>query len=381
MAFPPSPQTTQGHRAGRRGQQARGDRADPHTGCGWGERLSFSWLEGCSVRFCRNTGYNRPVGLMFPHDPLLCELDEMTLDETTMERLAFNKYLIDRASEQAQEPQPMAATAVLSFHDAVELFLQHAAEYLNANRAGSSQVRFMEYWEIISNELPDDQELGQKTAMRRLNSARVSLKHQGTRPDTADIESFSVAVKDFFDENVPKVFGIGHSDISLINLVGYDSIREKLKQSQEHLINGERKEAIKKLALAYDNLFFEYNQRMSEEFGYQPFSIGDSVGVGPSKMDIRREFGKDMGRFFERVNSSINAVEEAIQVLSLGMDYRRYSKFDALTPTVLRTMGGGAEVPDLPQDKKFSDGDVEFCLDFVVETAIQLQKMDVLEAE
>ncbi len=304
----------------------------------------------------------------------------MTLHETTMERLAFNKYLVDMASEQAQEPQPMAATAVLSFHDAVELFLQHAAEYLNANRAGSSHVSFMEYWEIISNELTDDQELGQKTAIRRLNDARVSLKHQGTRPDTADIESFNVAVRDFFEENVPKVFGIEYSEISLINLVEYDSTREKLNQAQEHHMNGERKEAIKTLALAYDNLFFEYDQRMKEEFGYKPFAIEHSPGFEPSKRNIK-ELGRDMERFFEMVTESIDAIEDAIRVLSLDIDYRRYSKFDALTPPVLRTLGGGAEVLDPPEDKEFSDEDVDFCLDFVIEIAIQLQKVDALEAE
>ncbi len=303
----------------------------------------------------------------------------MSLNETTIERLSFNKYLVRMGKEQAQEPQPMAATAILSFHDAVELFLQHAAEYLNANRAGKSHVNFMEYWEIIGNELPDEQELGQKPAMRRLNDSRVNLKHQGTRPNSADIQSFSVAVRDFFEENTPKVFGVKYSDISLVNLVEYDSIREKMQEAEEYLQQGQRKEAIKNLALAYHTLFFEYNQRMREEFGYKPFSIDDSIGASASTMDIRRQFGRDMERFVERVNSTIDAIEDAIQVLSLGIDYRRYSKFDSITPSVLRTFGGGAEVPDLPDEKEITEEDVEFCLDFVIEVALELQKMDVSE--
>ncbi|WP_135852650.1 hypothetical protein [Halorussus salinus] len=302
----------------------------------------------------------------------------MSLNKTTIERLSFNKYLVRMGEEQAQEPQPMAATAILSFHDAVELFLQHAAEYLNSHRAGKSHVNFMEYWEIIGNELPDEQELGQKPAMRRLNDSRVNLKHQGTRPNSADIQSFSVAVRDFFEENTPKVFGIEYTDISMVSLVEYDSTRETLQQAKEYLADGQRKEAIKELAIAYDNLFFEYNQRMQEEFGYQPFSIDDSVGISPSSRDMR-EFGRDMEKFVERVNSSIDAIEDAIQVLSLGIDYRRYSKFDSLTPRVLRSIGGGVDVPDLPDEVEITEDDVEFCLDFVIETAIELQKMDVTE--
>jgi len=301
----------------------------------------------------------------------------MTLDETTIERLAFNKYLVNVASEQVNEPQPMAAAAVLTLHDAVELFLQHAAEHLDAESAGNSDFTFMEYWEVISDQLPADERLGQKPAMRRLNDARGTLKHSGTRPDPSDIASFDVTVRDFFEENVNKVFGVRFDSISMVYLVDYESTRDILQEVEDLLKEDRNNDAVQKLAIAYDDLFFEYNQRMRDEFGYKPFSIDSTRGFSPSKRDMRRNYGREMERFFERVNETIDGVEKAIRVLSLGMDFRRYSRFDSLTPTVLRTMDGGYEAPEIPDDTEITDEDAEFCFDFVVETAINLQKRDI----
>ena len=45
-----------------------------------------------------------------------------------MRRLAIVKYLHAQASEQERKGGPLAGLALLPFHDAVELFLQVAAE-------------------------------------------------------------------------------------------------------------------------------------------------------------------------------------------------------------------------------------------------------------
>jgi hypothetical protein len=44
-------------------------------------------------------------------------------------RLAFVRYLYDLAAEQSRKPEPMAMAAVLTWHDAVEMFLQIVAEH------------------------------------------------------------------------------------------------------------------------------------------------------------------------------------------------------------------------------------------------------------
>jgi hypothetical protein len=106
-------------------------------------------------------------------------------------------------------------------HDAVELFLQLSSEHLNV---GTGHPGFMDYWDVLNVKLAP-KELEQKESMRRLNKARVALKHHGTFPSNLDIESFRVSTTNFFQENTPLVFGVALDDISLIEFVNPDSSR------------------------------------------------------------------------------------------------------------------------------------------------------------
>ena len=54
-------------------------------------------------------------------------------DSSVVRRLAFIRFLYTQGLEQAKRPQSLATTALLSFHDAVELFLGLTAESLGIN--------------------------------------------------------------------------------------------------------------------------------------------------------------------------------------------------------------------------------------------------------
>ncbi|HBX87013.1 MAG TPA: hypothetical protein DEG09_00170 [Marinilabiliaceae bacterium] len=95
-----------------------------------------------------------------------------------MQRLAFIKYLYTVAVEQSKQPEPLSSSSILSFHNSIELFLQLASEYLDV---GSKSPGFMDYWELLEPKLTEGG-LTQKESMRRLNKARVALKHHGTLP-------------------------------------------------------------------------------------------------------------------------------------------------------------------------------------------------------
>src|SRR6266496_2832550 len=121
----------------------------------------------------------------------------MPLDETEMRRLAFARYLFTLGVSQSKAAEPLAPASLLTFHDAVELYLQLASERLNV---GKAQPNFMEYWDFINPKLAPE-ELPQKESMRRLNKARVALKHHGTFPSKLDVESFRATTASFFEDS------------------------------------------------------------------------------------------------------------------------------------------------------------------------------------
>ena len=152
----------------------------------------------------------------------------MALHHTATRRLAFIKYIYQTAIAQSHAPSPLSSASLLMMHDAIELFLQLASEHLNV---GAKQPGFMDYWDILNKKLAPN-EVERKESMRRLNKARVALKHNGIFPSELDIESFRASTTNFFDDNTPIVFNVDLNDISLIEFVPLESSREKLNEAE-----------------------------------------------------------------------------------------------------------------------------------------------------
>jgi hypothetical protein len=161
------------------------------------------------------------------------------------------------------------------FHDSIELFLQLAVEHLNI-KTKDKDTKFSEYWNLLSSILP----LGyptQKESMLRLNSSRVQLKHHGTRPCKVDIEGFRVNATDFFKENTTPIFGMDFNDISLISMVQCEDARNNLEKAANLIEKGDRKRAIEKIARAFSEIIFDYEDRKQTAFRKSPFFIGENL--------------------------------------------------------------------------------------------------------
>jgi len=90
-------------------------------------------------------------------------------------------------------------------------------------------------------------------------------------------------------------------------------------------------------------------------------------------------FNRDrMGEFVDKVKESLVSLQGAVKILSLGIDYRAYIKFKLLTPHVSLRQDGEWEVDREVQGSKgtATEEDVQFCIDFVIESAISLQELD-----
>jgi len=291
------------------------------------------------------------------------------MDHSTIRRLAFIRYLYQTSISQSYGPEPLSCASILTMHDSVELFLQLASEHLNA---GSGQPNFMDYWDILAKKL--GRELEQKESMRRLNKSRVSLKHNGTFPSQLDIESFRGSVTSFFNDNTPMVFGIPIADVSLIEYVNPESSRNKLKEAEDDLKKGDTLTALDKIAVAFEEMVQDYKTRKTRFYG-SPFYFGRRLTFLSSfflGLDNDR-----LGDFVDNVKESIEAMQEAIKILALGLDYRKYSKFRQLTPHITMVESDRYVINrSLEEENKPSVDDARFCIDFVVESALALAEFD-----
>ncbi len=315
------------------------------------------------------------------------ETADVALPVSTMQRLAFIRYLYTIGTEQSRQPEPLGVVAVLSLHDSVELFLQLSAEHKNVPVGNRNQVKFGEYFPVIDAVIKPDR-LFQQSAMKRLNSACIALKHQGTLPSRLAIEQLRADVTRFFEDNTTLIFGLAFSAVSLVDLVACELARTSLKQAEAHLEKGNREDAAVTVAVAFAQLVDDYDRRSQNRYGRSPFVFGESFAFDSSFFrgaGRRPLYSDEQARFEDKVMRSVVALQEAMKVLSLGIDYRHYARFRLLTPVVRMTPPGDQHVVQIMANMYGrsawppSTDQCRFCFDFVIESAVHLQAFDFNE--
>lgn len=300
------------------------------------------------------------------------------MDQPTLRRLAFIRYLYTLAVKQSMQPEPLGAASILTFHDSVELFLHLAFEYLNVSTG--NEPSFMGYWDQLAPKLPTSG-LPQREAMRRMNKSRVELKHRGTWPSRLDVDAFRANVTRFFEDSSPMVFGIQFNSISLVNLVQYTRVRMTLEEASKLIEAGKEESAIAKIAIAFMQLLEEYESKTRADFGKSLFSFDHSLaGIMPigTDDDAIADLASAVEDFANDVESAVADMQNAIKILALGLDYRRYVRFQLLTPSAKKLPNGKYEVhPNWSKVETLTLDHCRFCYDFVIESAIELQAIDL----
>jgi len=299
-------------------------------------------------------------------------------EKTIRRRLANIKYLYTQGMEQSYKPESLAWISILTFHDAIELFLQFTSEYLDI---GKTQVKFLEYWDLINSKLGKSQ-LTAKESMRRLNRARVSLKHHGIYPSTLDLEGFRAEAANFFKDNTQLVFNIEFDEISMTDLIDNKDIVERIKEAELLNTQGNTSDALIEIAVAFSLVMKDYEDRIEKVAGYSPFSVIEdtesitSIGRYYWDKDEHDLEGK-FGELVDNINNSIDSIREVVKILGLGIDFNRYIKFISLTPAIYWSRSGQSHASwrmrTRADDAK--EDDVRFCIEFVIESAINSQSI------
>lgn len=308
--------------------------------------------------------------MAIPSDP---ETALAPVSPPAMARLAFLRYLYTIGMEQSRQPEPLAAASILLFHDSVDLFLQLAADRSRATLIGGKKTYFADYFTPI-NDVIAPERLSHQQAMMRLNEARNAVKHRGSLPSRHDVEQLRADVTGFFKDNTPLIFGIEYSAISLVNLVTFESSRQSLQEAEAHLAAGNRAEAQVAVAVAFARLIDDYERGATSRYGRSPFAFGESFAFESSFSRGGQSFSRD-----DKLMNSVTALQEAMKILGLGIDYRRYTKFRLLTPVVRYGQGPDPVVfKSARANGQFPSLEAcRFCVDFVIETAIQLQDFEL----
>jgi hypothetical protein len=295
--------------------------------------------------------------------------DPMTSD-IIIRRLAFVRYLYSVAAGQSSLPEPLSSASILTFHDSIELFLQLATEHLNI---GSQNPGFMDYFELIDQKLTP-KSLSHKESIRRLNKSRVALKHHGTLPSRYDIEAFRGNATSFFEENTLLVFDLEFSSVSMTSLVSCSEARLGLDDALLLMKANQLEEALTKITIAFHQVLNDFETTKHAALGKSPFFFGTSFSS--IRVDDIVPQDRKLARFLEKLSDSVQSMQSAIKILSLGLDYRNYVIFRSLAPSVAQSMSGIFRSTRFPRKIPLSIEECRFCFDFVIDSALRLQQAD-----
>ncbi|XIE81650.1 hypothetical protein AB6O49_34815 [Streptomyces sp. SBR177] len=251
-----------------------------------------------------------------------------------------------------QQPEPLSATAILSFQDAVEHFLLIAADHLRVNLPSSMQ--FLQYWERLKPALPDGQDLPSKQALDRVNKIRVALKHYGTIPSTQAILQAKADVTTFFTDATKLIFSVDFTSLDMIDLVARQQTIDFLRYSETCMEKGDLHQALAGLSIAFTELIDHYTGARQTGHYRRPFRFGgrldnytdqqfrivrDRTGQAARLSDLLKFVG-DISRQVADLTKSTRSMQRAMQMTALGVDYRRYAQFAMVVPEIRRTFGG-----------------------------------------
>lgn len=288
-------------------------------------------------------------------------------EEKLIRRLVLIKYLYLTAKEQSKQVGAFSAFSILTFHDCVEMLLVLIAQQKNKQ----IQKHFLDYWK----EMP---ELPYRSKMDNLNVVRKNLKHYASFPNKDEIDRCCDDVRIFLIDNIKHFFDIEFDKLLLSSLITFNDVKEDVETAETFMKENHFYESLEKCKTAFMKLLATYDSNKGQ-WRNSILNIGEKVG------DDYRELAKSCNssaKWFKHTTQTVNSVREVLKISALGIDYRRYSLFNFITPRVLEGCDatGNIYIPERKSDfeatRNISNQDCQFCLNFVVDCALKLQEFD-----
>lgn len=288
-----------------------------------------------------------------------------------IKRLAQIKYLYNIGIQQSTQVDAIAGFSILAFHDCAEMFLLLAAENKNIR---VDKLEFMGFWEKLPN-------LTLRESMKMLKDRRINIKHKGIFPSKFDIESSRATIKNFFEENTPIQFGINFKDVSVSNLIAFDNVKRYINKAETAYERNDSYECLSNCKIAFKELLYSYESNKSKPFSFNNIlEIGVEIGT-----DYKKLVGSETrhgARWFEQVTETTNKIREILKITALGIDYKKYVYFEAITPYVeMWWKDNDREYSVIPRDiygkgHVLHKTDYKLCINFVIDSALKLQAFD-----
>ncbi len=311
-------------------------------------------------------------------------------NQDILKRLAYIKFLFKVGVDQSKQPEVIAYTSVLTIHDAIDWFMNLAcikskiteSQKLSAiiaknpKRKGKTNIYLTDYFTI----LPD---LKHEVEINSINTLRNNLKHNFILPSQLGITESVNSAKDFFEENTKIVFSLDFNDVSIIDLISSEPIRNLLKQAIVFQDKNEVENCISEISKAYYELWqidIDFI-RGKKQFSYIDIYSKPYLQIpgleGKFELQVLKGY---IDSLITTYNKNFQELNDSMKIFALGIDYRKYLKFKSFIPsTSIKDKDGNYQVTKARDMESISNQDLTFAIDFIIDCSLQIQKFKLIK--
>jgi hypothetical protein len=189
-------------------------------------------------------------------------------------QLLLAKRLFMEASEYAGRSDPVSSGIAISL-------LQDSAELLIWTLIKEKGITVKDDSSFLANldrVQKDGYGIPQSAKLKELNKARVGFKHYGNLPAQSEASKFQGYVEEFLKDATSTHFGCDFEKLSLVDLIPFPDIRDRLKVAETHIATANLNAAVRETSIARVELFSKLERfapqvdralaRESREFKY-----------------------------------------------------------------------------------------------------------------
>lgn len=282
-----------------------------------------------------------------------------------IEQLVLSKYLFREGQKQVSARDPVSAGLAISlYQDAVELFLWTIAKEYEAR--ATDKTSFTDMWDLIrdAKRNVERRELPLRAKMMELNKARVNFKHYGNLPAPSEAEKFQGYTEDFLRESMKLFFDVDFDDVSLVDLVKNEEVKQLLKEAERYLRENLAKESVLTCAKA-ENLISGYLSKLIPRVDHR---LGDMARAFKDP-EQRRAFQGPL-RYLEDYLDTLRKLCIAGLFRFDVFDLSRFRK--TVGPSVSRMADGSFQIVE--RREQYSLEDAKFVINYVINYAIAVQE-------
>ena len=280
----------------------------------------------------------------------------MVSEEDRMRRLAFAKYLIEMGSINADNVLPFSATALMNFHDALEflfgLILDDNGIYPRKGEEFSFMNMFNKCNKLLKKKGYEKPSLG--ASLNKLNEAKYTTIN-------------------LFNDFCLKFYQLNYEDIDLIDILDDSRTKDCLLNIKDCTENND---IIYNFALAFEYLLKDFESSKTISGGRSPYALTKERQVDASEISLDN-YGP-ISNYIDVTNDNIAELEKNLKIFAFGINYNKYAHFKFLIPVNVHWAGNHYE-PNLEfiyKPLKLNSGHIEFCKNFIIESALKLQQFD-----